>query len=139
LGVDLSQFYTITAVRWNPHRPMVFAVACSNGFIYVYDLAENMKLPVAVLEANELRLAASSLAGDNKAIKGKKTNTGQDQMERTSLLGLSFNHKQRDLLAGCDSFGKVYIWKLNWKLSNRRSDEVQLINNLANILSNEEK
>jgi hypothetical protein len=122
---------------------MVFAVACSNGFVYVYDLAENMKLPVAVLEANEARLASSSnttsLAADHKAMKGKKSLTGAEHTERTSLLGLSFNHKQRDLLAGCDSFGKVFVWKLNWKLSNRRSDEIQLINNLANILSNEEK
>ena len=44
-----------------------------------------------------------------------------------SVLCLSFNPKQRKLLAAGDASGRVAVWRLGWRLSNEQANEaVQL-------------
>lgn len=136
---------------------MVFAVGTNEGFVYIYDLIENKKLPVAILEMSEKLLtllptdqqeqlqqkgsAGSTALQNSEKSKGvgKKSTADVAGGGKNSVLSVAFNHKQRDLLAASDFFGKVFIWKLNWKLSNRRSDEIDLLNNQANIFSSDTK
>ena len=136
---------------------MVFACSTNEGFIYIFDLVENPKLPVAILEANEKfvstlspqQLAAqpneesSLLNNNNNGTNASEKNTRSKQKgienyenKKNSILDFAFNHKQRDLIAASDYYGKVFIWKLNWKLSNRSRSENDLLSALANIFNN---
>jgi WD40 repeat protein len=151
--LDMGSFISVTAVAFSPHRPMVFACSTNDGFIYIYDLMENKKLPVVVLEANEKLVASlsaeqlsstSASANDNSSVnqsnnpRGKKagglTDFGGDN-NKNSIIQIAFNHKQRDLIAACDYFGQVFLWKLSWKLSNRNMNEITVWNSLADIFS----
>ena len=51
------------------------------------------------------------------------------------LLGLAFNHKQRDLIAAVDFLGRVHIWKLSWLLSNRADNEINDLNKIGPLNS----
>lgn len=39
-------------------------------------------------------------------------------ISRPGVTGISFNLRQRDMFAACDSNGGVHIWKLDWALAN---------------------
>lgn len=110
-------------------RPMVFAVATTDGFVFIYDLKENMLLPVVTLHASQ---SAASTEED------KKRGLSSSKSGEIPLTSLAFNHKQRDLIAACDWLGRVHIWKLSWKLSNRQRDEQQLLDDLGKLASSEE-
>jgi WD40 repeat protein len=149
----MGSFTSVTAVAFSPHRPMVFACSTNDGFLYIYDLMENKKLPVVVLEANEklvasltaeqLSSATSTSTNDSSSInqtnnpRGKKAGGMSDYGDnnKNSIIQIAFNHKQRDLIAACDYFGQVFLWKLSWKLSNRNMNEITVWNSLADIFS----
>jgi hypothetical protein len=51
---------------------------------------------------------------------------------------LSFNSKQRDLLAACDQAGRVFIWKMGWSLSNRKQTEQAVLDHLGSVSVDDE-
>lgn len=123
---------------------MVFACASSDGFLYIYDLQHSPLSPVAVLEcplqppvAAEDTNQNTSNTSPRKKAAAKRTG-GDAAHNRVTITGLSFNPKQRGLVAVCDYLGRVHIWKLSWKLSNIRSDELSGLNGVANIHASEE-
>ena len=46
-----GQFSSVTAVRFSPIRPLIFAAATIDGFLYVFDLSQSSPAPVYVVEA----------------------------------------------------------------------------------------
>ena len=45
----------------------------------------------------------------------------------SAVLSLSFNPKQRKLLAVGDSRGRVHVWRLGWRLSHEQPGEQALL------------
>ena len=120
----------LSGVRFSPFRPLVFAVATTDGTIFIFDLKENMSMPVVTLSLSQ---------ANNAPEDDKKRNASAAKSSNVPLIGLAFNHKQRDLLSACDWYGRVHIWKLSWKLCNKQNDEQQLLDDLGRIASGEEK
>ena len=46
-----GQFSSVTAVRFSPIRPLIFAAATIDGFLYVFDLSRSSSAPLYVVEA----------------------------------------------------------------------------------------
>ena len=142
-------FSPISSAAFSPSRPLVFAAASSDGFLYVYDLGANPLSPVAVLEcpltppvsAEDSTTASATSSRTAHKKPGHSGNrrhgggTGESAHNRVTITGLAFNPKQRGLIAACDYLGRVHIWKLSWRLSNMRADEQAVLDELANIHS----
>mmetsp|Transcript_61263 Transcript_61263/g.145852 ORF Transcript_61263/g.145852 Transcript_61263/m.145852 type:complete len:560 (-) Transcript_61263:117-1796(-) len=94
----------ISAVSWSSARPCVFAVAVEMGGIYVYDLLQSRQEPVLQLPS---------------------TGSGAQKP-----LSITFNPKQRGLLAVGDDGGHVRVFRLPFKLSTQQKDEVGFINRI---------
>lgn len=94
----------ISAASWSSARPCVFAVAMEVGGVYIYDLMQSRQEPVLQLPV-----------------------TGSQQQKITSL---TFNPKQRGLLAVGDNGGRVRVFRLPFKLSMQQKDEVAFISRL---------
>jgi len=94
----------ISAISWSSARPCVFAVAMEMGGVYIYDLLQSRQEPVLQLP-----------------------DTGSGSQKVTSLV---FNPKQRGLLAVGDNNGRCRIFRLPFKLSEQRKDEVTFISRL---------
>ena len=47
------------------------------------------------------------------------------------------NPKQRDLIAVCDVLGRVHLWKLAWKLSNKGPSEQQELDRVSGSVAEE--
>ena len=110
-------FGAMTAARFSPVRPCVLAAASSDGFVYVFDLSKTTAAPVATLEALTMDGASSA---------------------RPVLTDVSFNAKQRDLLAACDTSGRVHTWRLGWELSNRQMADQEVLERLGSLTSTKE-
>jgi WD40 repeat protein len=91
----------ISAVSWSSARPCVFAVAVEMGGVYIYDLLQSRQEHV-------LKLPAS----------------GSGSQKITSLV---FNPKQRGLLAVGDDGGRIRTFRLPFKLSEQKKDEMTFI------------
>ena len=98
-------------------RPLLFAAASADGFVYLYDIDASSSAPVATLDASSSILSAGR--------KGTVT--------RVAFTGVMFNHIQRDLIAACDSDGKVYVWRLGWQLANKHPKEQEELDKLGNV------
>ena len=98
-------------------RPLVFAAGSTEGFIYVFDLSRSISAPIVQLEC------PSEESKKNK-------NRSKSLQKRPGVTKISFNQKQRDLLAASDSSGKIHIWRLNWQLSNKNSNEEEIFEEL---------
>merc|ERR1712032_815926 len=94
----------ISAASWSNARPCVFAVAMEMGGVYLYDLFQSRQEPVLQLP-----------------------DTGSGAQKVTSLV---FNPKQRGLLAVGDNNGRCRIFRLPFKLSEQRKDEVTFISRM---------
>ena len=124
----------ISSVRFSPIRPCVFAASSSDGYLYLYDLSANMHTPVKILEApftNPLTPAESAAAPAKGS--GGRSKASENKHSRVGITGLAFNPKQRDLIAACDWLGRVHIWKLNWRLSNKTPQDLTLLNEIGSI------
>lgn len=139
-----STLAAITCVRFSPNKPSVFAASSSDGFLYIFDLSFSLSSPAAILEVTlddglatnkgmNSGNSGSSGKGDSKRGKMNSLGNNHGRVHRVSITSLSFNQKQRDLLAACDLEGQVHIWKLSWKLANRETTDLKLLQNLANI------
>lgn len=94
----------ISAVSWSSARPCVFAVAMEMGGVYIYDLLQSRQQPVLSLPL-----------------------TGSGSQKVTSLV---FNPRQRGLLAVGDDNGRVRTFRLPFKLSEQKKDEMSFISKL---------
>lgn len=113
----LSPYGAVTCVRFSKVRPQLFAVSSAEGFIYFYDLGSATSGPEAVLEAPSTQTEV-----------GVRRST-----KRVGFTAVAFNHKQRDLFAACDLSGKVYIWRLGWKLANKHNGEQTALDIVGNV------
>lgn len=116
-----SSFGAVTCVRFSKVRPLLFAVASDEGFVYLYDIGASSSAPLTMLEAPS---AQSTAAG--------RRVTG-----RAPFSGVAFNRKQRDLFAACDHSGRVYIWRLDWKLANKSTSEQSSLDALGDVQKKE--
>lgn len=91
----------VSAAAWSSARPCVFAVAMEMGGVYVYDLLQSRQEPVMTLPL-----------------------TGSGSQKVTSL---SFNPKQRGLLAVGDDGGRVRTFRLPFRLSEQQKAEFAFI------------
>lgn len=94
----------ISAASWSSARPCVFAVAMEMGGVYIYDLLQSRQEPVL-----EVPLASSGSA---------------------KVTSLTFNPKQRGLLAVGDDSGRVRVFRLPFKLSEQQRNETTFISQL---------
>jgi hypothetical protein len=58
---------------------------------------------------------------------------------RIGITGLSFNRKQRNLIAASDCKGRTHVWRLNWSLANAKPGEVNALNAIADVFSEKER
>lgn len=89
-----------------------------DGGVFVYDLCQSPVVPVA-----SARLPPGRPFPE--AFLGRGTGAGAG-----AALCLSFNPKQRDLLATGDSLGRVLIWRLSWRLANKKAGEEESLQRL---------
>lgn len=94
LYIELAPAY-LYDVAWSPARPLVFAIADSEGKVHVYDLRESMLAPVLVVRVC-------------------------DSIRVTSI---SFNAKDPSLLAAADQTGNITVFQLGPRLSTLQSGE----------------
>eukprot|EP00929_Paragymnodinium_shiwhaense_P118265 TRINITY_DN90200_c0_g1_i1.p1 TRINITY_DN90200_c0_g1~~TRINITY_DN90200_c0_g1_i1.p1 ORF type:complete len:562 (-),score=86.08 TRINITY_DN90200_c0_g1_i1:56-1741(-) len=94
----------VSAACWSSARPCVFAVAMEMGGVYIYDLLQSRQAPVMQLPL-----------------------TGAGSQRVTTL---TFNPKQRGLLAAGDDNGRVRVFRLPFKLSEQQKDENSYIGKL---------
>lgn len=137
-----TTFCSLTCVRFSPIRPLVFAACSAEGFIYLFDLMTTVSGPVAILEAlaisqdNGNKTNESTMDDNNKTGRSLKqqSNSNKSVGKRIGLTGIAFNRKQRDIIAACDSIGRVHSWRLNWRLSNKSQVEQQILDQIGNIM-----
>jgi WD40 repeat protein len=91
----------ISAVSWSSARPCVFAVAMEMGGVFIYDLLQSRQEPVLTLPL-----------------------TGSQSQKVTSLV---FNPRQRGLLAVGDDNGRVRTFRLPFRLSEQKKEEMSFI------------
>ena len=108
----------ISAARFSPIRPLVFAAATTTGLVYLYDLGVSKSVPVSTLEILN---------------SGSKNHQEERNTKLPSITGLAFNQKQRDLLAACDTNGEIHIWRLGWNLSNKQFTENTILDSIAEV------
>eukprot|EP00448_Togula_jolla_P009898 CAMPEP_0170602582 /NCGR_PEP_ID=MMETSP0224-20130122/18466_1 /TAXON_ID=285029 /ORGANISM="Togula jolla, Strain CCCM 725" /LENGTH=562 /DNA_ID=CAMNT_0010927427 /DNA_START=23 /DNA_END=1709 /DNA_ORIENTATION=+ len=92
---------SISAASWSAARPCVFAVAMEMGGVFIYDLLQSRQDPVL-----ELPL------------------TGSGSQRVTSI---SFNPRQRGLVAVGDDNGRVRVFRLPFNLSMQKKEEMAFI------------
>jgi WD40 repeat protein len=121
-----SPFAAISCVCFSYTRPAVFAAGSRDGFVYIFDLLSSLSGPVVILRLPPVGATSASIAEASST--GKRL-TGA----RARVSGLSFNKKQRDLLAACDNTGRVFVWKMGWSLSNLKQAELSFVEHLGRV------
>ncbi|XP_065892378.1 cytoplasmic dynein 2 intermediate chain 2-like [Dysidea avara] len=104
LSLTPSYGYLFSA-SWSPSRPCVFAVGSQQGYVLVYDLAENMVNPVI------------KLASDNKKL--------------AAVYCVKFNRSRPHILASGDEHGIVRVWHVSSKLALQQTNELEVVNTIA--------
>ena len=116
---DVSSF--VYDISWSPNCPMVFAAATMRDGIQIYDMTLDTFEPIH-------RIASS----------GSSSSDNDDEKETThharSVTCISFNPKQRSLLASGTAFGTVRVYKLPRDITSERSGEEARLNKLLNEL-----
>ena len=115
-------------MQFSPTRPGVFAATSADGFLYIYDMSSTESTPVIVLEAPPLALGDQSEQAHALAAEQRKNkNTLAQGGKRAAFSGIAFNRKQRDLIAACDTAGRINIWRLSWGLSHPTKGEFEYL------------
>jgi WD repeat-containing protein 34 len=126
---------SVTSVAWSHVRPMVLAAACGDGNVYVYDLYVATGRPTVVLRADGS--VASALGGSVMAsappppalslpaIAASRPIAGGGGGK--AVHAVSFNPKQRRLIATGDSEGIVRVYKLSWRTASAQQSEELLL------------
>eukprot|EP00904_Undaria_pinnatifida_P001983 jgi/Undpi1/11786/HiC_scaffold_4.g01485.m1 len=121
----------IMDVRWSRARPLVFAAVAEDGGVFVYDLLQSSVVPVA-----SAQLPRDNGSGGGGSSGGANPNKSRGAAAATvdatadggsgaavAAYSVSFNPRQRDLVATGDSLGRVTVWRMSWPLSNKRPGE----------------
>lgn len=125
-------------MQFSPTRPGVFAAGSAEGLLYLYDMTSPISTPIAALEAPTAGEDDPSQAQAQKqGSQGRRASSITHR--RSGLTGIAFNRKQRDLIAACDSSGRVHIWKLSWGLSHSTHPEFEFVKVLNNNIVAEEE
>lgn len=121
-------------MQFSPTRPGVFAASSADGFLYIYDMSSTESTPIIVLEAPALALAlgdqseqSHALAAEQRRNKNTQAQAQAQGGKRAAFSGIAFNRKQRDLIAACDTAGRVNIWRLSWGLSHPTKGEFEYL------------
>jgi hypothetical protein len=119
-------------MQFSPTRPGVFAASSVDGFLYIYDMSRTESTPIIVLEAPPLALGdqseqALALAAEQRRNKNTMSQAHAQVGKRAAFSGIAFNRKQRDLIAACDTAGRVNIWRLSWGLSHPTKGEFEYL------------
>ena len=115
-------------MQFSPTRPGLFAAGSADGFLYLYDICSAESVPLLVLEAPPL--AALGDAANTQALAAgqrRDRNTQAQGGRRAAFTGIAFNRKQRDLIAACDTSGRVHIWRLSWSMSHPNKGELEYL------------
>ena len=121
-------FGSVTAVKFSPVSPVVFATASSEGFVFFFNLIVSTSGPVLCLT---IPLVTSASSG--RAHGGRGGDAGTATSGRPAVTGISFNAKQRDMFAACDSLGRVHIWRLDRSLSTSGANDQAEIDKIGRI------
>lgn len=110
---------TAFCAAWSAVRPMVFAVGCSDGRVYIYDLAT---------------VAGSGSGG--QASSGAQLQPSEVlQPSARPVFSLAFNPRQPQTLASGDGEGHVKLWTLGSWLSTAQQREQDRLEALVQRLS----
>ena len=126
----LSTFGALSCVQFSKVKPLVFAAASSDGFIYIHDIGSPSSAPIATLEAPS---ETSSEAGEQYAANRRNA----ANKKRVGFTSVAFNKKQRDFIAACDYSGKVHIWHMGWRYANKTPSEQAVLDAMGNIVIDE--
>jgi WD40 repeat protein len=129
-------FDPVTAVKFSPVRPCVFAAATESGQVHIFDLVCADNMPVVTLEPQAASPDADMTShgrGErdgfaNSAEAGKADHKGSNLQGITCL---SFNGKQRNLLAVSDRAGRAVIWRLSAGLCSAAKGETAQLEQIA--------
>ncbi len=127
IGASGRLYSSITAVKFSPVCPLVFAAASAEGYVFFFNLHQSTTGPVS-----SVSIPLSSGLSPN----GKNRNSRAGDIASSShsgITGIAFNSRQRDKFAACDSSGKIHIWKLDWILSNPSGGDQALLDQLGSI------
>ena len=130
--LEIGEFSAITSVRFSPVRPLLFAAASGKGLIYLFRLNEESRsAPIAILDTYDAPAHDASTSTEKKSsVLGRRVSSSS---QRAGITGLSFNHKQRDLVAACDMLGRIHIWKLSWDMASKQADEENVLNAFGDL------
>ena len=98
-----------------PQRPPGVHQQAEDGGVFVYDLLQSPVMPVASAQLPR--------GGDADGTRGSRLVDVGDKRGAGAAYSVSFNPRQRDLLATGDSRGRVIIWRMSWRLANKRPGE----------------
>jgi hypothetical protein len=124
-------------MQFSPTRPGVFAAGSAEGLLYLYDMTSPISTPIAALEAPTTEEDPSQAQAQKQGLHGRRASAITHR--RSGLTGIAFNRKQRDLIAACDSSGRIHIWKLSWSLSHSTHPEFEFVKVLNNNIVAEEE
>jgi hypothetical protein len=110
LGLSGRLFGAVTAVKFSPVNPVVFACSTSEGLIFFFNLSLSTSAPILCLQV-------PALASSSGRSRGNRSADGSSVGLRPPVTGISFNVKQRDMFAACDALGRVHVWRLDRSLS----------------------
>ena len=119
-------------MQFSPIKPGLFAAASADGLLYFFDVTSSLSTPVAVLEGPVEEDPTQGALGR------RTSNTGQPGNRRSGLTGIAFNRKQRDLIAACDTSGRIHIWRLSWGLSHSTPQEFEFMKSVNNNIGAED-
>lgn len=149
---SMTGLVSVTAVKFSAIRPSVFAVATSDGRIFLYDLYQapaasgasvSSLLPVQVLyvtshmlsEEQQQQQSNASTSGDSRSSvhRSSTKQTSSQAQQPVCVTSLAFNGKRRDVLGATDWLGRLHLWKLSASLCTRRRDELAQWERLGRI------
>ena len=129
LTLDVTGSF-LHSVVWSRHRPLVFAAAAEDGYLYLFDLQRNTSGHVSRLSMNATagQEFALSTGGDDDGHRG-----GRGVQEPPPAYGLAFNPRHPSLMACGDGGGNVRVFRLGSRFTETHGQEESLLDSIANV------
>ena len=116
-------------MQFSPNKPGLFAAGSADGLLYFFDVTSSLSTPLAVLEGPVEEDPTQGPLGRKSSL------PGQPGTRRSGLTAIAFNRKQRDLIAACDTSGRIHIWRLSWGLSHATPQEFEFMKAVNNNIA----
>lgn len=100
-----------------PFARSLWRQQAEDGGVFIYDLLQSPVVPVA-----SAQLPRGGGGGGADGARSRPVGGG-DKGAAGAAYSVSFNPRQRDLVATGDSRGRVVIWRMSWRLANKRPGE----------------